>query len=75
MLIQKICGFILLFLGLGQTLFAEKLFNYTIRSNSAKIMHFDRWPAWMFPTSIWMIRFGGILIIIGGILLIIKNWK
>ena len=77
MLIQKICGGILLFLGLAQTLLAERLVNYTIRSNSAKIMHFDQWPTWGISATIWMVRFGGILIIIVGILLllIVRNWE
>jgi hypothetical protein len=75
MLIQKICGVILLFLGLGQILLAERLVNYSIRSKSSKIMHFDQWPTWGISATIWMVRFGGILIIIVGMLLIIKNWK
>jgi hypothetical protein len=75
MLIQKICGVILLFVGLGEILLAEKLVNYSIRSRSSKIMHFDQWPVWGISVIIWTVRFGGILIIIGGILLIIKNWR
>jgi len=75
MLIQKICGVILLFVGLGEILLAERLVNYSIRSRSSRIMHFDQWPAWGISAVIYTVRFGGILIIIGGILLIIKNWK
>jgi hypothetical protein len=75
MLIQKICGVILLFVGLGEILLAERLVNYSIHSRSSKIMHFDQWPVWSISAIIWTVRFGGILIIIGGILLIMKNWK
>jgi hypothetical protein len=75
MLTQKICGVILLFLGLGQILLAERWVNYSIRSKTSKIMHFDQWPAWGISVTIWMVRFGGILIIIVGTLLIIRNWQ
>jgi hypothetical protein len=75
MLVQKICGVILLFVGLGQILFAERLVNYSIRAKSSKMMHFDQWPVWGISAAIWTVRFGGILAITGGILLIIKNWK
>jgi len=75
MLIQKICGVILLFVGLGEILLAERLVNYSIRSRTSRIMHFDQWPVWGISVIIWTVRFGGVLIIIGGILLIIRYWK
>jgi len=74
-LTDRILGVILLFFGLVNTLFAERLVNYSIHLKSSKIMHFDQWPAWMVSSLIWMIRFAGIFTTIGGILLIMRGWK
>jgi uncharacterized membrane protein len=70
MLSEKVCGIILVFLGLGETFFAKKIFDFFIQLPGTKIWQIERWPPWMFPTWIWLMRITGILLVVVGLLLI-----
>ena len=70
MIAQKICGLILIFLGLGNIFFAKRIFDFFAQLPGAEMMHFERWPVWMFPVWIWGIRIGGIMLVIIGVLLV-----
>jgi hypothetical protein len=75
MSLRILAGISLIILGLGETIFAQRIFDYFVRTDSSRTiqMRFDRWPPWMFPTWVWMMRFAGLLAAWGGLIMIIKN--
>jgi len=68
-----IWGIIFIFWGLGHIFFAKRIFDFFARLPGAETMHFERWPAWMFPAWIWGIRIGGILLVLGGLSFVFNN--
>lgn len=70
---QQICGIAFILLGIGGLLFAKKLFAFSRKLPGARLMHFERWPGWMFPAWVLLIRLGGIMSITGGLLLLLWN--
>jgi len=73
MTMQKMFGVLLMLIGLGEFLFAKNIFKFTRQLDSSRIMHFERWPSWMFPTWIWMMRIVGLLIVVIGVMLYLKD--
>lgn len=69
---QKLSGVLIILLGLGVAFFADKIFNWTAQLNSARTM-IDRWPQWMIPTWILIMRVAGIATVLIGALLIFRN--
>ena len=67
MLAQKIFGVIFVFWGLGNILFAKRIFDFFAQLPGAEMMHFERWPAWRFVFWVWGIRIIGIILVLGGI--------
>ena len=72
MSIQRLCFIVLMFLALGACFFAKEIFNFAIRSSGSK-MFIERWPTWMIPVYIWMVRIIGIVIAIISFILFMKN--
>ena len=70
---QKMAGLFLITLGLLECIFAKYIFKFATQIDGSKIMHFERWPSWMFPTWIWMMRIGGLLIVTIGVMMYMKN--
>jgi ABC-type multidrug transport system permease subunit len=70
MSIQRACGLVLALLSLIEIVFAQNIFNYCVQH---KFMTFEKWPPWMFPAWVWMMRIGGIVVLIGSVMLYLKN--
>ena len=73
MSLQQMCGFATILLGIGGFLFAKKLFNFSSKLPGSKLMHFERWPSWIFPAWVLLMRFGGIMLIATGLLVLLKE--
>jgi len=74
MLAQKISGVLLILIGLAFSIFAKKIFDFGAGSDiSKKYMHFEKWPAWMFPAWIWMMRIFGIFVAVAGVLFLLNS--
>ena len=69
---EKLSGFLIILLGLGVAFLADKIFNWTAHLNSSRTM-IERWPPWMIPTWIWIMRVAGIATVLIGVLLILRN--
>jgi hypothetical protein len=72
MITQKICGLILIFLGLGNIFFAKRIFDFFAELPGGKAF-VQGWPAWMFPAWIWGMRIVGIMGFMGGLSLIFSK--
>jgi hypothetical protein len=74
MLIKTISCVVLILLCLGISLFAEKIFYFTSRWGGPFGEEWvKRWPGWMFPVWLWMVRIVGILGAIVGIWLLLDR--
>jgi hypothetical protein len=74
MLAQKIFGILLILAGLGFSIFAGKIFGFGAQSEtSKKYMQFHKWPAWMVPTWLWMMRIFGAFLAVAGVIFLLTN--
>jgi hypothetical protein len=73
---QTLGGIFLIVFGLANALFAAKIINYFVRTDSKRIipMQFDLYP-WLAPSMLWLIRVWGIFCVFGGFMLIINGFN
>jgi hypothetical protein len=71
---QIFVGIFFIALGLATTLFARKIVDYCVRTDSKRMirMRFDLNPSFA-PISLWVIRFGGIFCVFCGLMLVINT--
>jgi hypothetical protein len=70
---QILGGTFLIVLGTASALFAKRIVDYCVRSDSKRMirMRFDLNPS-LAPISLWLIRFGGVFCVIGGFMLVMN---
>jgi len=75
MSIEKLAFISLIILALGTAIFAKRICDYFVRTDSSRIiqMRFDMWPPWMLPVWVWMMRCGGVIVALVVLIVIIKN--
>ena len=71
--IETICCVVLILLCLGVSLFAKKTFYFSIRPGTFGEWYVRRWPNWMFPFCVWLIRVGGIVGVAVGVWLLLDK--
>jgi len=70
MIAQRVCGIILILFALAHVFYAKRIFDFFARLPSSKTMHFEEWPAWMFPAWVWLMRIIGIIGVVGGFFMV-----
>ena len=58
---DNIVGIAVLLICLGCVLFAKRIFYFSIRPGSFGGWYVKRFPQWMFPFIVWLIRVAGIV--------------
>jgi hypothetical protein len=72
-MIETIASIVLILVCLGGALFAKKTFYFSIRPGSFGAWYVRKFPQWMFPIMIWLIRIVGILGAIIGVWLLVDR--